>query len=124
MVSGLFSANTVVHLSTAPATASFEHAIAVCTDMPALNSSTTALIPRCICIISSLISSGTSPISARFPGHRVLAVGALPRSVMNPRRSLDHLVGAGEQRRRHFEAKGSGRLEVDHQLEFGRLHDG
>jgi hypothetical protein len=44
MVSGLFSAKTVVHLSTAPATASFEHAVAVCTETPALNTSTTALI--------------------------------------------------------------------------------
>jgi hypothetical protein len=61
MVSGLFSAKTVVHLSTAPATAYFEHAVAVCTDTPALNTSTTALIARRVCIISSLISSGTSP---------------------------------------------------------------
>src|SRR5213592_3714166 len=67
MVSGLFSAKTVVHLSTTPATASFEHAVAVCTETPALNTSATALIARRVCIISSLISSATSPISARFP---------------------------------------------------------
>src|SRR5262249_2317856 len=66
MVSGLFSAKTVVHLSTTPATASFEHAVAVCTETPALNTSTTALIARRVCIISSLIPSATSPISARF----------------------------------------------------------
>src|SRR5262249_13599429 len=52
MVSGLFSAKTVVHLSTTPATASFEHAVALCTETPALNTSTTALIPRRVCIIS------------------------------------------------------------------------
>src|SRR5262249_61611807 len=66
MVSGLFSARTVVHLSTAPATASFEHAVAVCTEAAALNTSTTALIARRVCIISSLIFDDI-PISARSP---------------------------------------------------------
>src|SRR5262245_28995765 len=38
--------------------------------------------------------------------------------------SFDHLVGAREQRRRHFDAQRLGRFQIDHQLVLGRLLEG
>jgi hypothetical protein len=38
--------------------------------------------------------------------------------------SLDHLVGVGEERRRHGEAKHSGSLSIDDQLELARCTTG
>src|SRR4051812_16790418 len=37
--------------------------------------------------------------------------------------SFNHLIGSGEERRRDREAERSGCLEVDYELEFGRLQD-
>src|SRR3954465_15455630 len=36
--------------------------------------------------------------------------------------SLDHLVGAGEQRRRHFEAEHHCCCQIDDKFELARLH--
>jgi len=38
--------------------------------------------------------------------------------------SFDDLVGAGDQSRRHFEAKGLRRFQIDDQLEFAWLEKG
>src|SRR5260221_12467096 len=44
--------------------------------------------------------------------------GSRPKADLE-RALLDHLIGGHEQRRRHGEAKGPGRLEIDKQLELG-----
>jgi hypothetical protein len=36
---------------------------------------------------------------------------------------FDHLVGAGEQHRRHVEAEGLGGRQIDNEIEPGRLLD-
>ena len=37
--------------------------------------------------------------------------------------SLDHLVGPGEQHRRHFKAERLRSHKVDREIEYGRMHD-
>jgi hypothetical protein len=41
---------------------------------------------------------------------------------MNSRRLIDHLIGEQLHRVGHLDAQRPGRLQVDDELEFGRLH--
>src|SRR5215510_9919388 len=59
-----------------------------------------------------------APIRCRFDQTAVWHSDAA-RGPSTP--SLDHLVGAGEQGRRHFKAKRAGGGQIDDQLELARL---
>src|SRR5882762_2997255 len=77
-------------------------------DPPRMESARTA-ISRCFHTAWTRSGSSTSPRLVKKP-------------VIWPGASLDHLIGAGEERLRDRQAERVGRLEVDHQLKFARLY--
>src|SRR6266704_98153 len=80
--------------------------------------------------IAVYASSPLSPAATQhsLPSGRYPLLGPdfhrLDRTSLRLAHSLDDLVGAGEYRRRCFEAEDSSRLQVDAQLELCRLHNG
>jgi hypothetical protein len=54
---------------------------------------------------------------------RPLRANTGPEQLQQKSQLFDHLVGKRQQPVRHLDAERSRRLEVDHQLELGRLRD-
>src|SRR5215467_4431330 len=77
--------------------------------------------------IAVYASRPLSPVATQhsLPSGRYPLLGPdfhrLDRTSLRLAHSLDHLLGAGKQRRRHSDAERPGSLEIDDQLDLGGL---
>ena len=69
-------------------------------------------------VVGAVVAASAASGAAASAASGAAASAALSAACGN---SFDHLVGAREQRWRNIEAERLRGLEVDHQLEFGRL---
>src|SRR5262249_57244972 len=77
---------------------------------------------RLFAALRAKITSSARSLALLSQGSRLLIL-AEPHDELRGA-SFDHLGGAGEQRRRDFEAQSLGGGQVDEEIEFGRLLDG
>src|SRR5436189_1662031 len=79
--------------------------------------------------IAVYASSPLSPVATQhsLPSGRYSLLGPdfhrLDRTSLRLAHSLDHLVGASDEHRRHVEAERLGGGQIDNEIEFGRLLD-
>jgi hypothetical protein len=69
------------------------------------------------------LHKSTRRVRALLAEQKIPVVEFSPKDLPLAPSSLDHLVGAGEQHRRHLDAERLGSFQIDHQLEPSRLYD-
>src|SRR5262245_19666063 len=91
------------------------------TDEEAQNTWITTMLKTITAGLLALLAWTTTPASAASLKYKACDDGKAGH-FKPPFRSFDHLVGAGKHRCRHFEAERLRGLQVDDEIELGRLH--
>src|SRR5262249_36686572 len=75
---------------------------------------------RLLAPLRAKVTSSTRSLALLSKGSRLLILTEPHDELAS---SLDHLVGAGEQRCRYFDPQGPRGRQIDDEIEFGRLLD-